>query len=88
MICTELKRKLVEVNKFSNLGSCGEVYTCSNRETGILRAVKIIRKMEYDEAEQARLLREINILKILDHPNIVRLYEIYYDYKRYYLVTE
>jgi calcium-dependent protein kinase len=27
-------------------------------------------------------------LKQLDHPNIVRLYEIFKDEKRYYLVTE
>lgn len=44
--------------------------------------------MDLDEVEKERLLREINILKMLDHPNIVHLYEIYEDEKRYYLVTE
>ena len=31
---------------------------------------------------------EIKILKQLDHPNILKLYEIYTDEKRYYIVTE
>lgn len=34
------------------------------------------------------LFNEINILKELDHPNIVRMYEFFEDEKRYYLVTE
>ena len=28
------------------------------------------------------------MLKRLDHPNIIKLYEFYEDEKRYYLVTE
>ena len=31
---------------------------------------------------------EIKILKQLDHPNIVKLYEIYNDSKNIYLITE
>lgn len=31
---------------------------------------------------------EINILKKLDHPNILKLYEVFEDEKKYYLVTE
>lgn len=30
----------------------------------------------------------MNILKNLDHPNIVKLYELYQDTTSYYLVTE
>jgi len=45
-------------------------------------------KTVIDESETERFLTEINILKIMDHPNIVKLYEVYQDKKRYYLVTE
>jgi calcium-dependent protein kinase len=56
----------------------------------MLRAVKLIdkRAMEREKAYCERFLNEINILKQLDHPNIIRLYEVFQDSKRYYLVTE
>ena len=31
---------------------------------------------------------EFSLLKSIDHPNIIRLYELYEDRKNYYLVTE
>ena len=41
-----------------------------------------------DETEKTRLKYEIDILKNLDHPNIVKLYEIFEDKYYIYLVTE
>lgn len=41
-----------------------------------------------EEREKTRLKYEIDILKNLDHPNIVRLFEVYEDEKHIYLVTE
>ena len=34
------------------------------------------------------MLKEFEILRKMDHPNIVRLFELYQDKKNYYLVTE
>ena len=34
------------------------------------------------------MLNEINILKELDHPNIVKIFEYYEDKQNYYIVTE
>jgi len=42
--------------------------------------------MNYDEEELFK--HEVTILKKLDHPNILKLYEVFEDDKRYYLVTE
>lgn len=47
-----------------------------------------MRKDALDASEKERFFAEIEILKNLDHPNIVRLYEIFQDEKRFYLVTE
>ena len=41
-----------------------------------------------DDKEKIRLKYEIDILKNLDHPNIVRLYEVFEDKRCIYLVTE
>jgi calcium-dependent protein kinase len=34
------------------------------------------------------MLNEINTLRSLDHPNIVKIYEYFEDEKRFYIVTE
>jgi len=41
-----------------------------------------------DDDEKRMLFNEINILKEIDHPNIIKMYEFFEDDKRYYLVTE
>jgi calcium-dependent protein kinase len=41
-----------------------------------------------DDDEKRMLFNEINILKEIDHPNIIKMYEFFEDEKRYYLVTE
>ncbi len=42
--------------------------------------------MSQDEEQNFKY--EINILKELDHPNIIKLFEIFEDDKKYYLITE
>ena len=41
-----------------------------------------------DEREKIRLQYEIEILKTLEHPNIVKLYEVFEDKDYIYIVTE
>ena len=38
--------------------------------------------------EITTLYNEMNILRNLDHPNIVKIYEYFEDDKRFYVVTE
>lgn len=59
------------------LGAYGEVRKCLHKETKALRAVKIINKKFLEEEEHVKLLSEISILKELDHPNILKLYEFF-----------
>lgn len=40
-------------------------------------AIKIIKKCLYNKENQELILNEINILKNLDHPNILKIYEYY-----------
>ena len=60
-------------------GAFGEVRKCQNRQTKTVRAVKIIRKESMTPEEEKSFRYEINILKKLDHPNIIKLYEIFED---------
>lgn len=55
---------------------------------GIVRAMKSIKKKSVLREEQEKLFAEVSILKELDHPNIVKLYELFQDNECYYLITE
>jgi calcium-dependent protein kinase len=46
-----------------------------------MRALKSIKKKAISSEERKRIISEIDILKSLDHPNIVKLYEIIEDKK-------
>lgn len=53
-----------------------------------MRAVKIIKKKALAEDERKKLKNEAEILRQLDHPNIIKLYEIFEDKKYYYIIME
>ena len=62
---------------------------CTNIQTGAVRAVKTILKTGfYNEEERLRFISEITLLKTMDHPNILKLYEVFQDSARFYVVTE
>jgi len=48
----------------------------------------MITKSKMNKETEIRLRYEIDILKNLDHPNIVRLLEVYESKNNIYLVTE
>jgi len=76
------------IGKMLGSGAFGEVRVCVHRESGAQRAVKVLRKSHMDEDEKRMFFNEINILKDLDHPNILKMYEFFEDEKRYYIVTD
>ena len=53
-------------------GTYGVVYKARNRLTGDMVALKKIRLEAEDEGIPSTAIREISILKELQHPNIVR----------------
>ncbi|KAL7547652.1 LOW QUALITY PROTEIN: hypothetical protein ACHAWF_012062 [Thalassiosira exigua] len=62
------------------------VRKCMDRKTGKRCAVKIVRRT--DQLEYNNMLSEANLLTGLDHPSIVKLYDIYKDLTYLYLVLE
>lgn len=67
-------------------GSYGSVSICTNKTTNQKRAVKTLSKSQMKTVEKFK--EEIRIMKVLDHPNIVKLYETYEDKVKVYLVME
>ncbi|KAL8447748.1 hypothetical protein Emag_004209 [Eimeria magna] len=69
-------------------GAYGEVLLCKDKQTGAERAIKIIKKSSVSAPSSGALLDEVAVLKQLDHPNIMKLYEFFDDKRNYYLVME
>ncbi len=68
------------------LGSFGKVVMAKNKDSGVKRAIKVIPKTNIENKN--KILSEIKILKTLDHPNIVKLYETFEDDQNFYMVFE
>ena len=70
-------------------GTFGKVKLATHSITQENVAVKILEKSKISEASDIdRITREIYILKIIRHPNIIQLYEIIENSKKIYLVME
>ena len=67
-------------------GSYSSVYKVMKKNTNIFRAMKVIPKNYQKDNDE--ILREIDILKNLDHPNVMKIYEFLEDEKNYYLIQE
>jgi SNF-related kinase len=51
-------------------------------------AVKVIDKMKLDEISKAHLFQEVMCMKLVQHPNVVRLYEVIDTPNKLYLILE
>lgn len=78
-----------EIQKLGS-GGFADVMLCFHRPTKTQRAVKIVHKVGLSDSQrsQSSLLKEFDILRNLDHPNILRCYEIFEDSRCYYISTE
>ena len=85
----ETKSRFYRVGKLLGRGAFGKVSLGMHKVTNQLVAIKSINK-EFLEEERSRrkVAREVAILKKLQHPNIINLYETFETEKHFLLVTE
>lgn len=69
-------------------GAYGVVKKVRDKSNNEIRAMKIVKKGNFSEVEATALISEIDLLKKLDHPNILKIFEFYQDESFYYVVTE
>eukprot|EP00386_Alphamonas_edax_P013436 GDKI01041499.1.p1 GENE.GDKI01041499.1~~GDKI01041499.1.p1 ORF type:complete len:517 (+),score=140.52 GDKI01041499.1:243-1793(+) len=67
-------------------GTYGSVSKGTNKSTRQVRAIKTISKEKVKNIDRFR--QEIAIMKLLDHPNIIKLFETFEDHRNIYLVME
>ncbi|XP_048023016.1 serine/threonine-protein kinase MARK2 isoform X13 [Chanodichthys erythropterus] len=69
-------------------GNFAKVKLAKHVLTGKEVAVKIIDKTQLNSSSLQKLFREVRIMKLLNHPNIVKLFEVIETEKTLYLVME
>uniref|UniRef100_A0A914UYD5 non-specific serine/threonine protein kinase n=1 Tax=Plectus sambesii TaxID=2011161 RepID=A0A914UYD5_9BILA len=77
-----------EVERTIGKGNYAVVKLGRHRVTKTEVAIKIIDKTRLDKDNLAKMYREIRVLKMLNHPHIVRLYQVMETKNMLYLVTE
>ena len=74
--------------KFLGEGSFASVYEVQNKYTDVICAMKIILKSSNSPEDDKEILNEINILRCMDHPSVLKIFEFYSNKKSYSIVTE
>lgn len=85
-----------KLGKTLGRGATGRVLLATHISTGQKAAVKVVSKSELQDGEQPKddnslpygIEREIIIMKLLTHPNVLRLYDVWETSKALYLVLE
>ena len=75
-----------DVVKQLGKGGYGKVYEVKNKKTGEIRACKHLSKLNVKDLEKFR--REIEIMKKMDHPNIIKIYEVFESERSLYIIME
>jgi calcium-dependent protein kinase len=93
--CVFVKRNLADVRSLYDLGevlgygSYGHVVSAVHKASRELRSIKLLPLSRLSTRKSLRkLFAEVDILRSLDHPNIVHVYEFFQDDKYLYIVME
>ena len=81
------KSKYIPTTKLGE-GTYGVVYRAKDQKGQEIYALKKIRLQAEDEGIPSTAIREISLLKELNHINIVKLYEVLHSTKKLTLVFE
>ena len=79
-------RDCYEFTKNLGKGGYGKVFQVRNKKNGQLYACKKLSKLNVNNLIKFR--REINILVKMDHPNIIKLYDVFESQNSLYLIME
>ena len=79
-----------QIEKQRGEGSYGTVCRVKHKDIGVHRAMKKIFSSDskLEPEKEKEILNEIEMLKSLDHPNIVKVFEFYNTKEGYYIITE
>ncbi|XP_028664332.2 serine/threonine-protein kinase SIK3 homolog isoform X1 [Erpetoichthys calabaricus] len=77
-----------EIERTIGKGNFAVVKLATHIITRAKVAIKIVDKTQLDEENLKKIFREVQIMKMLRHPHIIRLYQVMETERMIYLVTE
>ncbi|CDQ63045.1 unnamed protein product [Oncorhynchus mykiss] len=77
-----------EIERTIGKGNFAVVKLATHIITKAKVAIKIVDKTQLDDENLKKIFREVQIMKMLRHPHIIRLYQVMENEKMIYLVTE
>lgn len=79
---------LYEIHEKIGEGGFAKVHCGKDKTTGEKVAIKVIKKNIYDMQAMSELEREMQIMKSLDHPRIIKTHDVFHVQDRAYIVME
>ena len=78
-----------KVRRLLGEGGFGKVFEVEHKVSKMERAVKEIAKSKGNsDVDREKFIAEVSILAKLDHPNIMKIFELYEDAQKFYVVSE
>lgn len=78
----------IKYDKELGKGASGQVYEGVSKVSGEMVAVKIVFRRTLDNFKVKAIANEVGALRQLNHPNVVRLYDMFEDRHAYYFCLE
>jgi len=95
MVASSLMKDIRDIYKFKekplgggNFGTVRKAYRREDKGKRQYYAIKSISKKNLNENDFDKLVKEVDIISSLDHPNIIKFYETYHDKFYFHLVME
>ncbi|CAK4078120.1 unnamed protein product [Aphanomyces euteiches] len=83
-----LSKEHYDMGRVIGRGSFSVVRVAVHKETKTKVAAKCIRKANLSIVDVQAFITEVSVLKEMDHPNIIKLYEVYSEPDQFILITE
>lgn len=68
-------------------GGFGSCFKCTHIGSGVERACKLLHKSD-NRKDNKSVVHEFKLLSQLDHPNLLKVYELYEDKKYFFIITD
>jgi len=78
----------IDMNDELGRGGFAIVRKATNKSTGVVAAAKYISKKDVPADELKCLTREIDIMRKVDHPNVIKMFEVFEDDDYVIILTE